>query len=106
MVRAAAAILMQLLAMPVVSETVDVGARGTIDLTGFECRDISRSSIVQRVCYGRAQRRLVVAVKGAYDEYCDLPAGTFDALMEAPSMGQFFNRNIRQAKGDPYACRN
>ncbi|MGH6641232.1 MAG: KTSC domain-containing protein [Bradyrhizobium sp.] len=106
MVRAAAAIFMHLLATPVVSETVDAGSRRGIDLNGFECRDITRSSILQRVCYDRAQRHLIVSVKGAYDRYCDLPAGTFDALMVAPSMGQFFNRNIRGAPGARYACPN
>ena len=34
------------------------------------------------------------SIKGAYVEYCDLPRATFDALMAAPSMGQFFNRNF------------
>ena len=106
MVRAAAAILMHLLAAPVVSETVDVGGRESVDLNSFECRDISRSSVVQRVCYDRAQRHLIVSVKGAYDRYCDLPAGTFDAMIVAPSMGQFFNRNIRGAPGARYACPN
>ena len=106
MVRAAAAIFMHLLAAPVVSETIDVGGRGSVDLSGFECRDITRSSILQRVCYDRAQRHLIVAVKGAYDRYCDLPAETFEALMGAPSMGQFFNRNISNAAGAPYACSN
>jgi hypothetical protein len=106
MVRAAAAIFMQLLTTPVVSETIDIGGRSTVDLITFECRDITRSSIVQRVCYDHAQRHLIVAVKGAYDQYCDLPAETFDALMCAPSMGQFFNRNIKGASGAPFACRN
>ena len=105
MVRAAAAIFMHLLATPVVSETIDVGRRGSVDLNSFECRDINRSSIVQRVCYDRAQRHLIVAVKGAYDQYCDLPGETFDALMGAASMGQFFNRNIREASAR-YACGN
>ena len=106
MVRAAAAILMHLLATPVVSETIDVGDRESVDLKNFECRDITRSSIVQRVCYDRDQSRLIVAVNGAYDQYCNLPAATFEALMDAPSMGQFFNRNIRGASGTSFACRN
>ena len=101
MVRAAAAILVHLLAAPVVSETIDVAGRGAVDLDSFECRDVTRSSIVQRVCYDHAQRHLIVAVRGAYDQYCDLPAETFGALMTAPSMGQFFNRNIRAG---PYGC--
>ena len=107
MVRAAAAIFMHLLATPVVSETIDVAGHSSVDLNAFECRDITRSSIVQRVCYHRAQRQLIVAVKGAYDRYCGLPAETFDTLMGAPSMGQFFHRNIRgAASGGRYDCGN
>ena len=106
MVRAAAAIFMHLLTTPVVSESIDVGSRGSVDLSGFECRDITRSSILQRVCYDRSQRRLIVAVKGAYDQYCGLPAETYDALMGARSMGQFFNRNIKGAPGAGFACPN
>ena len=106
MVRAAAAIFMQLLTTPVVSETIDIGGRSTVDLITFECRDITRSSIVQRVCYDRARRHLIVAVKGAYAQYCDLPAGTYDALLAAPSMGGFFNRHIRGDSGAAFACRN
>ena len=97
---------MHLLATPVVSETIDVGGRGAVDLNGFECRDITRSSILQRVCYDPAQRALIVAVRGTWDQYCDLPAETFDALMAAPSMGQFFNRHIRGASGARFVCRN
>jgi hypothetical protein len=106
MVRAAAALLMHLLTTPVVSETVAVGDRARVDLKNFECRDITRSSIVQRVCYDRDQGRLIVAVNGAYSQYCNLPAATFDALMGAPSMGQFFNRQIRNASAASFACRN
>ncbi|MBR1200532.1 KTSC domain-containing protein [Bradyrhizobium sp. AUGA SZCCT0240] len=106
MVRVAAAIFMHLLATPVVSETIDVAGRSSIDLNSFECRDITRSSIVQRVCYDRARRHLIVAVKGAYDQYCDLPAETYDALLGAPSMGGFFNRHIRPASDARFACPN
>ena len=106
MVRAAAAIFMHLLTTPVVSESIDVGTRSRVNLNDFECRDITRSSIVQRVCYHRAQRHLILAVKGAFDQYCDLPVETFDALMGAPSMGQFYNRNIKAAPGAAFACPN
>ena len=106
MVRTAAAILVHLLATPVVSETIDVAGTGGVDLDRFECRDITRSSIVQRVCYAPAQRHLIVAVRGAYEQYCNLPAETFVALMAAPSMGQFFKRNVRGASGARFACRN
>lgn len=106
MIRAATSLIAFLLTAPVGSETVDVRDRGTIDLATFECRDINRSSLIQRVCYDRAQRILIVGIEGSYDNYCDLPQQTFDGLMTAPSMGQFFNANIRRSGPDTrYDCR-
>ena len=49
MVRAAALIL-SLFSAPVVPETIDLGRGAPVDLASFECRDINRSTIVQRVC--------------------------------------------------------
>lgn len=106
MIRTATATILYLLTAQTGSETVNVRDRGAVDLGTFECRDISRSSIIQRVCYDRAQSHLIVAIKGIYDQYCDLPAQTFEGLMGAPSMGQFFTRNVEgSASGDRYLCR-
>lgn len=106
MVRALALLLAQLAAAPIVSETVETGERRRIDLATFECRDISRSTVLQRVCYDRAQQNLVVAVEGRYDRYCGVAAETVDSLLGAPSMGQFFNRTIsRETAGSRYDCR-
>ena len=97
MVRAAALIL-SLFSAPIGPETVD--------LSGFDCRDINRSTIVQRVCYCASERTLLVAVRGSYQHYCGVPAQTYDALMIAPSMGIFLNRVLRIAGADGrYACR-
>jgi hypothetical protein len=106
MIRAASTLLLLWFIAEAGSETVDVRDRGTVDLGTFECRDINRSSLIQRVCYDRAQSYLIIDVKGVYDLYCDVAAPTFDSLMGAPSMGQFFNRNIRSsASGGRYECR-
>jgi hypothetical protein len=106
MIRAATALILLLCHAEPSSETVDVRDRGTVDLGSFECRDINRSSLIQRVCYDRAQSYLIVGVKGTYDHYCDIAAATFDELMGAPSMGQYFNRNIRGSESDGrYDCR-
>ncbi|QOZ25815.1 hypothetical protein CI1B_56060 [Bradyrhizobium ivorense] len=105
MVRAATLIL-SLLSAPVGPETVDLGRGGRVDLSTFDCRDINRSSIVQRVCYDASQRALLVTVRGSYQHYCSVPVETFDALMNAPSMGIFVNRVLRIAGADGrYACR-
>lgn len=105
MVRAAA-LIFSLLSLPIGAETVDLGNSTTVDLSTYECRDINRSTIVQRVCYSAGERRLLVAVKGSYQHYCGVPTETFDALMIAPSMGVFLNRVLRIAGADGrYACR-
>lgn len=106
MVKAAATLLLHLLTAEVGSEAVEVRGRGAVDLKTFECRDINRSSLIQRVCYDRAQSYLIVSIKNVYDQYCDLPPPAFDGLMAAPSMGQFFNRNIKGTESSgAYDCR-
>jgi hypothetical protein len=97
MIRAASNLIALLLSAPIGSETVEIRDRGTIDLATFECRDINRSSLIQRVCYDRDQHTLIVGIKGGYDDYCELPQQTFESFMTAPSMGQFFNQNIRDS---------
>jgi hypothetical protein len=104
-VRILALVLAQLATAPIVSETVETGERRPVDLGTFECRDITRSTVLQRVCYDHAQQALVVAVNGAYDRYCDVPADTVGRLLDAPSMGRFFNQNIkREAAYGRYEC--
>ena len=49
---------------------------------------------------------MIVSVKGAYYQYCDLPPATFDGLMAAPSMGQFFRQSVAGAgSGGRHDCR-
>jgi hypothetical protein len=105
MVRTATTLLLHLFTAEVGSETVEVRGRGTVDLGTFECRDINRSSLIQRVCYDKAKSYLIVSIKNVYSQYCDLPPPTFDGLMVAPSMGQFFNQSIKRAvSGSRYDC--
>lgn len=105
-IRTAVAIVVVLLSAEVRSETVDVKYRGRVDLKTFECRDISRSSFIQRVCYDKAQAYMIISLKGTYYHYCELPPATYDGLMAAASMGQFFNQTIKGSGGDgPHDCR-
>jgi len=100
MIRAATSLIALLLTAPLGSETVDVRDRGPVDLATFECRDINRSSLIQRVCYDQAQRYLIVGIRGNYEDFCELPPQAYTGFMTAPSMGQFFNRNIRAGSND------
>jgi len=106
MVRVVIVIALLLFTAEVRSETVDVKYRGPVDLKTFECRDINRSSFIQRACYDSAQSYMIISLNGTYYHYCELPHATFDALMRAPSMGQFYNQNIKGSGSDgPYDCR-
>ncbi|UPJ51483.1 KTSC domain-containing protein [Bradyrhizobium sp. 200] len=90
------------------AETVDVKDRGPVDLKAYNCQDVTRSSVISRVCYDTENRRMLVQRHAVYHQYCDLPKDTLDALLNAHSMGQFFNANIMTAGRDgngPYGCR-
>lgn len=90
------------------AEIVDVKDRGPVDLKPFNCQDVTRSSVISRVCYDNENRRMLVQRHAAYHQYCDLPKDTLDAFLNAPSMGQFFNANIMAAGRDGnglYGCR-
>jgi hypothetical protein len=87
------------------AEIVDVRDRGPVDLKSFNCQDITRSSVISRVCYDDASRRMVVQRHAAYHQYCDLAKDTLDAFLKAPSMGRYYRANIEGTDGSgPYAC--
>jgi KTSC domain len=49
---------------------------------------------------------MVVQLRSIYYPYCDMPAGTFEALLNAPSMGKYYDANIKGTGSDgPFDCR-
>jgi hypothetical protein len=88
------------------AEIVDVERRGAVDLAPFACQDVSRSSLVNRVCYDAANRVMLVQVQSAYSQYCDVPEAVRDGFLNAPSMGQYYKANIKDPGAEaPYQCR-
>jgi hypothetical protein len=55
------------------AETVAVDGRGAVDLTPFACQDITRSSLINRVCYDAANPTMIVQLKTTYSQYCGVP---------------------------------
>jgi hypothetical protein len=87
------------------TETVDVEYRGVIDLKPFACQDVTRSSLVNRVCYDAANRAMIVQVNAAYFEYCEVPQAALQAFLNAPSMGQYYRSRIASAGSNgSYDC--
>jgi hypothetical protein len=86
------------------TETVNVEGRGVVDLAPLACQDITRSTLVNRVCYDAAKRVMIVEVNAAYSGYCGVPETTLHAFLNAPSMGQYYNANIKDSVSGPYHC--
>jgi hypothetical protein len=91
-----------ILGAPVNAETVDVKYQGPVSLETFDCAPIKASSLVQRLCYDQARSYLVVDLNGTYYHYCAVDPGTVEAWRSAPSLGSFYNANI---KGGAFDCR-
>jgi hypothetical protein len=88
------------------AETVTVEGRGAVDLTPFVCQDITRSSLVNRVCYDAADRTMIIQLNSAYSQYCGVPQAARDSFLNAPSMGQYYKANIKGfGTAAPYECR-
>jgi hypothetical protein len=77
------------------AETVYVKYRGAVDLAPFKCEVITRSSFVQRVCYDRSERYMIINLQGTYYHYCEIDAGTVNNLLDAKSMGRYYNATIK-----------
>jgi hypothetical protein len=84
------------------AETVIVKYRGPVDLSHFDCQDVSRSSVVKRLCYDPKEKYVVVNLTGTYYHYCEVSADTVTAWRRAPSMGSFYNAEIKGR----FDCRN
>jgi hypothetical protein len=67
-------------------ETVNVKYRGSVDLEPFRCASISRSSLVNRVCYGSREQYMIIRLQGVYYHYCEIDAGTVSQLVGVQSV--------------------
>ena len=77
------------------AETVMVKYHGPVDTSHFQCESISRSSLVNRVCYDASNQYMLIALRGTYYHYCGIDGGTVSELLGASSMGRFYNGYIR-----------
>jgi hypothetical protein len=84
-----------LCAVAVRAEEVNVKYRGSVNLDPFHCADVARSSLIKRVCYQSAKSYLILGLNGVYYHWCGVPQSTVDAFMGAPSMGRYFNAEIK-----------
>jgi hypothetical protein len=87
------------------AETVDVKYRGSVDLKPFTCTN-TVSSFVNRVCYDRTKSYMLILLNNTWYHYCEIDTGTVASLISAPSVGRFYNANIKgTGKDGPFDCR-
>lgn len=87
------------------ADVVDATDAGPIDLASFVCTDITRSTMIARACYDETRRLAVLEVRSTYRQFCDMPKATYEALLDAPSIGQFYSQRIDgKASGHPFRC--
>lgn len=59
------------------------------------CKTITRSSFINQVCYENQTKELWMLLKDQWYKYQGVPDYVYENLIIAPSMGQFFNYNIK-----------
>jgi hypothetical protein len=91
----AVAIAVAFVSSPILAETVEVKYRGRVDLKPFQCRDVSRSSFINRVCYDAANQYMLISLNGTYYHYCETGLAIVSNLLNAESMGRYFNSSIK-----------
>lgn len=82
------------------AESVEAAYFGRIDLTLYSCRNVTRSSFIQRVCHNRITGSLLMNLRGTYYLYCGVPGRVVEEMLDAPSMGSYYNNVIK----GPYRC--
>ncbi len=79
------------------AQTIHVKYRSTpvdIDNGKFKCVTTD-SSFVRATCYDQRDRYMVILLRNTWYHYCDMPKVVWEELIEAESVGRFYNRNIR-----------
>ncbi|HZP32700.1 MAG TPA: KTSC domain-containing protein [Candidatus Acidoferrales bacterium] len=87
------------------SESVYVKYRGPVDLKPFTCTN-TVSSFVNRVCYDKANSYMLILLNSTWYHYCEIDEKTVAALVNAPSVGRFYNTYIKGSGLDgSFDCR-
>jgi hypothetical protein len=87
------------------AEIVNVKYRGFVDLKPFSCTN-TISSFVNRVCYDKMNAYMLILLRDTWYHYCGIDAVTVASLINAESIGRYYNANIKGTGNDgPFDCR-
>jgi hypothetical protein len=77
------------------AETVTAKYIGDVDLTPFQCIDVTKSHFIHRACYDPATERLLLQLGSRYHQYCGVDSTTSQALLDSDTKGVFYNTTIK-----------
>jgi hypothetical protein len=78
------------------AEIVPVLGRGQVDLTDYECSDMS-SPIIKRVCFEKDHGYLLVKVDKKWYQYCAVGGEIFQSLIESKNAARYYTDKIKDA---------
>jgi hypothetical protein len=73
----------------------NVKYRGRVPLAKFDCKHMLNSSFIESVCYDGAKSYMLIKLSGTWYHYCNIGMSTVANLLEAPSLGRYFNASIK-----------
>lgn len=88
-------LLLTILSSSAMAETVYVKYRGAVDLAPFVCEQVSRSSVVKRLCYDPQEKYIIVNLNGTYYHYCEVPPSLVSDWRRSASMGRYYNSKVK-----------
>jgi hypothetical protein len=88
-------------AKPPFKEAAEAEYKGPHNLSSYDCHTITRSSFINRVCYKKSDKHLLVQLQQTYFEHCQVDPLTVQNFLSAPSMGRFYNSNLKRS----FKCR-
>lgn len=87
------------------SETVLTKYHGEISLENYACPEIKPSSFVNRICFDKSSKDLIVQLRNTYYRYCKITEDVFTSWISAPSLGRYYNRYVKTSSSEnKFSC--
>jgi hypothetical protein len=81
-------------------EIVDLKYGDSINLSGYDSFDTSKSSFIEGAWYLNRTEHLILDLGTSNYEYCDVPKKIWNSFKNAESLGSYYNSNIKNV----YSC--
>jgi hypothetical protein len=78
---------------------VFVRFRGLVDVSSFDCRDITRDGFIRQVCHDGRRNEMIISLNGTHYAHCAIPASVVDGLMAASSMRRYYGAQVKGRYG-------